>query len=74
MEHSDCQEEARIYPDGSRRAGDRGRMAPHGLRHVSSWVDENFEVRYQLLETADRRLLDEWMTQWEDLVEFEVRP
>jgi hypothetical protein len=26
------------------------------------------------METHDRKLLDEWMTKWSDLVEFEVYP
>ena len=29
---------------------------------------------YQVMETADRRLLDEWMHRWEDLVDFDVHP
>jgi hypothetical protein len=57
-----------------RRFRDSGRMAPDGLRYVSSWVDESFELCYQLMETHDRRLLDEWMTNWTDLVDFEVHP
>src|SRR5205809_6496073 len=55
-----------------RRFRDRGRMAPEGLLYVSSWVDERLERCYQLMETHDRRLLDEWMANWSDLVEFEV--
>jgi hypothetical protein len=50
-----------------------GRMAPDGLRYVSSWVDENLERCYQLMETGDSGLLDEWMANWNDIVEFEVR-
>jgi hypothetical protein len=57
-----------------RRFRDRGRLAPEGLAYVSSWVDVKFERCYQLMETADRELLDAWMAQWSDLVEFEVRP
>jgi hypothetical protein len=49
-------------------------MAPDGLVYVSSWVDERFERCYQVMETADRRLLDEWMANWSDLVDFEVHP
>ena len=56
-----------------RRFRDSGRMAPDGLRYVSSWVDEDFERCYQLMETDDPALLDEWMAKWRDLVEFEVR-
>jgi len=55
-----------------RRFRDRGRMAPEGLTYVSSWVDDKFERCYQLMETQDRRLLDEWMANWSDLVDFEV--
>jgi Protein of unknown function (DUF3303) len=57
-----------------RRFRDHGRMAPEGLAYVSSWVDEKFERCYQLMETHDRRLLDQWMSQWSDLVEFEAYP
>jgi len=57
-----------------RRFRERGRLAPDGLTYISSWVDDNLTTCYQLMETADRSLLDEWMRNWEDLVEFEVRP
>jgi len=29
---------------------------------------------YQLMETDDRTLLDQWVANWNDLVEFEVHP
>ena len=57
-----------------RRFKECGRMAPDGLTYVSSWVDEAFERCYQLMETDDPRLLDEWMANWTDLVDFEVYP
>lgn len=57
-----------------RRFKERGRMAPEGLIYVSSWVDENLATCYQLMETADRTLIDEWMRNWKDLVDFEVHP
>lgn len=49
-----------------------GRMAAEGLEYVSSWVDENFKTCYQLMETNDRSLLEDWMNRWTDLIEFEV--
>ncbi len=52
----------------------RGRLAPDGLTYVSSWVDEQFQRCFQLMETDDPTLLDEWMANWNDLVEFEVFP
>ena len=57
-----------------RRFKERGRMAPEGLTYISSWVEENLGACYQLMETSDRALLDEWMRRWSDLVEFEVHP
>lgn len=57
-----------------RRFRERGRMAPEGLAYVSSWVEEDLGTCYQLMETSDRALLDEWMGHWSDLVDFEVHP
>jgi hypothetical protein len=57
-----------------RRFRERGRMAPDGVTYVSSWVDEGLARCYQVMETADRRLLDQWMKNWSDLIEFEVHP
>ena len=57
-----------------RRFRDRGRIAPGGLTYVSSWVDESFQRCYQLMQTDNRLLLDEWIANWSDLVEFEVYP
>jgi hypothetical protein len=52
----------------------RGRMAPQGLEYVCSWVDQKLERCYQLMETEDRTLLDQWIANWSDLVDFEVYP
>ena len=56
------------------RFRERGRMIPDGLSYVSSWVDEKMQLCFQLMETDDRRLIDQWTSHWEDLVEFEVFP
>jgi len=55
-----------------RRFRDQGRLAPEGLQYVSSWVDEKLERCFQLMETDDRSLLDEWLSRWSDIVSFEV--
>jgi hypothetical protein len=54
------------------RFAERGRMAPEGLTYLGSWVDEDLACCYQLMETHDSRLLEEWMRNWRDLVDFEV--
>jgi len=56
------------------RFRERGRLAPEGLRYVSSWVTADYERCYQVMECEDRSLIDQWMQAWEDLVEFEVHP
>ncbi|MBV8809631.1 MAG: DUF3303 family protein [Acidobacteriaceae bacterium] len=57
-----------------RRFRDSGRMLPDGVRYLSSWVDRKFERCYQLLESRDCALLDEWIAHWDDLIDFEVHP
>lgn len=57
-----------------RRFRDRGRLAPAGLEYMSSWVDVDLKQCFQLMETDDRNLIDEWIVQWSDLIEFEIYP
>jgi hypothetical protein len=56
-----------------RRFRERGRLAPEGLTYVASWVDADLGRCWQVMEAPDRALLDAWMAQWADLVEFDVR-
>ena len=56
-----------------RRFRDRGRMAPDGLEYVASWVEPDYSRCFQVMRTADRALLEEWMANWSDLIDFEVR-
>ncbi len=57
-----------------RRFHDRGRLAPEGLHYIASWVDEPCTTCYQVMETSDRALLDEWISHWSDIINFEVVP
>ncbi len=57
-----------------RRFRDHGRLAPEGLRYVSSWVTQDLQRCFQVMECDDFRLLQEWIDQWKDLVDFEVTP
>ena len=70
VEHFKNKDAVPVY----RRFRESGRMAPEGLLYVASWVDEKFERCYQLMETHDRTLLDQWMANWNDLVDFEINP
>jgi len=57
-----------------RRFRDRGRLAPEGVNYVASWVTTDLARCYQVMEADDRALVDQWLTRWEDLVDFEVMP
>jgi hypothetical protein len=57
-----------------RRFRDHGRMAPEGVSYVASWVSHDLTHCYQVMECADRALLDAWIARWADIVEFEVIP
>jgi hypothetical protein len=57
-----------------RRFKERGRLAPEGVSYISSWVDHKLTRCYQVMETPDRDLIDQWMANWSDLIDFEVHP
>jgi hypothetical protein len=68
IEHFRGRDAAPVY----RRFRDRGRLAPDGLGYVSSWVDATLQRCYQVMETSEPALLEQWMAHWRDLVDFEV--
>ena len=68
IEHFEAGDPVPVY----RRFAERGRLAPEGLDYIGSWVTSDLTRCYQVMETADRSLLDEWMAQWADLVRFDV--
>jgi len=53
------------------RAREQGRMMPEGLTYRGSWVETNFDRCFQLMETDDAALLEQWAAHWRDLVVFE---
>jgi uncharacterized protein DUF3303 len=70
VEHFKNRDAVPVY----RRFRDRGRLAPEGLTYLSSWVDAGLERCYQLMDTEDRGLIDQWIANWSDLVDFEIHP
>jgi hypothetical protein len=57
-----------------RRFRERGRLMPGGLEYLGSWVEINFDRCFQLMECDDARLFQQWVVQWQDLVDFEIVP
>jgi hypothetical protein len=56
------------------RFRERGRMMPDGLTFVASWVSADLGRCFQVMEAADVTLLQRWVAEWSDLVEFEIVP
>lgn len=57
-----------------RRLRDEGRGFPDGLIYVGSWVTADVARCFQLMETNDITLLQRWVADRSDLVEFEIVP
>ena len=55
-----------------RRFLEKGRLMPDGLIYRESWIEANFERCFQLMECDDGALLQEWILEWQDLMEFEI--
>lgn len=56
------------------RLQEKGRMMPDGLKYVGSWVEANFDRCFQIMECDDASLFQQWIAQWQDLMEFEITP
>ncbi len=57
-----------------RRLREKGRLMPAGLEYVSSWIDVDLTVCYQLMRTEDASLFPFWTDNWKDLMDFEIIP
>ena len=57
-----------------KRFQEQGRMMPEGLKYIDSWVEANFNRCFQLMECDDPLLFQQWILEWQDLMEFEIVP
>jgi hypothetical protein len=57
-----------------RRFREHGRMLPEGLKYRDSWVEPNFDRCFQIMSSDDPDLFQEWISHWQDLVDFEIVP
>jgi hypothetical protein len=51
-----------------------GRLMPEGIEYVASWVTADLTRCFQVMECDDVALLQAWVAEWEDLVDFEIVP
>ena len=47
---------------------------PSGVEYRGSWVTDDLRRCFQVMECENRRLLDEWIANWNDIADFEVVP
>ena len=57
-----------------RRFRERGRLAPDGLRYVTSWVTMDYRRCFQVMECDDINDLETWIANWRDVTDFEIVP
>lgn len=51
-----------------------GRLLPDGVIYIDSWIDENVETCFQLMESESLDLIHEWIEKWNNLADFEIVP
>jgi hypothetical protein len=56
------------------RFDEKGRMLPDGVTYIDSWINEDITVCYQLMESDSLDKLNEWISNWNDIVDFELIP
>lgn len=54
------------------RFKEKGRMMPEGVAYHGSWLEPDGRRCFQVMEAAGADLLDQWIRNWADLVDFEV--
>ncbi len=70
IEHFKGRDPKTVY----RRFVERGRLMPDGLEYVNSWIEVGMDRCFQVMKIDDALLLQEWIKNWGDLVDFEVVP
>ena len=68
IEHFALDAKENIY----RRFREKGRMLPDGLVYIDSWLAKEGDRCFQLMETDDSALFEQWTAHWSDLVRFEI--
>ena len=49
-------------------------MLPEGVTYHASWMDAARGRCFQVMEAPHPELLKTWVSQWDDLIDFEIIP
>lgn len=56
------------------RFAEKGRLMPDGLKYINSWVTKDMNMCYQVMESITEEKIREWISNWDDLSDFEIIP
>lgn len=57
-----------------RHLRDHGRGIPDGLTYHDSWISADLATCYQLMETDDATLLQQWTMHWREFADVRIVP
>ena len=49
-------------------------MMPDGVNYINSWINEDVTICYQVMEADSIEKLNEWISHWNDVADFEIIP
>ena len=49
-------------------------MLPKGVLYIDSWINEEMTICYQVMESDSIDKLHEWISNWNDIVDFKIMP
>ena len=56
------------------RFAEKGRLMPDGVSYIDSWITKVMTTCYQVMEGISKERIQEWISNWDDLSEFEIIP
>jgi hypothetical protein len=56
------------------RFAEKGRMLPDGVEYINSWINKDVTICYQVMESESTEKIYEWISNWNDLADFDVIP
>jgi hypothetical protein len=56
------------------RFTEKGRLMPDGVKYIDSWITKDMSRCYQVMEAISEESIHGWISNWNDLSDFEVIP
>lgn len=56
------------------RFAEKGRLMPDGVTYINSWITKDMKMCYQVMQSMNEEKLHAWISNWDDLSDFEIIP